>query len=111
MDWIGWVCIFIIICYSSYPDKVNKLESKVKKLERNEKGDSYMSKIMARLIGKKCKITTEDGLSLVGNSKDECTIIDVDDEWVEFTYSDKKDIVKTKIIRIDSIENVEVITE
>ena len=37
MEWVGFIALMILICYSSYPDKVKRLEVKVKKLERKEK--------------------------------------------------------------------------
>ncbi len=39
----------------------------------------------------------------------ECEVLDVDDEWVKITYKDKKDVTKTIIIRIESIDNIEII--
>ena len=33
MEWVGFIALMILICYSSYPDKVKRLEAKVKKLE------------------------------------------------------------------------------
>ncbi len=39
----------------------------------------------------------------------ECNVIDVDDEWIKISYSDKKKVEKTKIIRIDTIESIELI--
>ena len=34
MEWIGLVCLGLILCYSGYPGRVKTLESKVKKLEK-----------------------------------------------------------------------------
>ena len=70
-----------------------------------------MSKIISELIGRNCKIETDDALVFAGNTEVKCTILDADDEWIKFTYSDKKNVVKTKILRIDSIDNIELITE
>ena len=111
MEWVGWMCLIILLCYSSYPNKVKKLESKVTKLERKQKGESQMSKIITGLIGETCKIKTEEALFFADNTEVECKVIDADDEWIKFTYCDKKQNMKTKILRIDSIENIELITE
>ncbi len=103
--------MIIILCYSSYPEKVKKLENKVKKLERNQKGDSEMSKIISELIGKECKIRTEEALVFAGNVEVSCSVLDVDDEWVKILYADKKGTNKIKILRIESIDNIELTAE
>lgn len=70
-----------------------------------------MSKIINEVVGKTCKIKTEDALGLVGSPDIICTVLDADDEWIKFTYTDKKNVSKTKISRIDSIDNIELINE
>lgn len=107
MEWVGWFSLVIILCYSSYPEKVKKLESKVKKLERSQKGDCDMSKIISDLIGKECAIKTEEALIFAGKAEVSCTVLDVDYEWIKFSYVDKKGVNKIKILRIDSLDNIE----
>jgi len=107
MEWMGWFSFIIIMCYSSYPGKLKKLESKVKKLERNQNGDCEMSKIISELIGKECKIKTEEAIFFAGNAEVNGTVLDVDSEWIKFSYADKKGVEKTKILRIDSLDSIE----
>lgn len=102
MEWAGWACLLILVFYSSYPSKVKRLERKVGALEHKQKGDFQMSKMITALIGQQCRITNEDGSQLGFDY----TILDADDEWVKVSYLDKKDILKTEIIRIDSIKKV-----
>lgn len=111
MEWVGWISLIIILCYSAYPGKVKKLESKVKRLERSQKGDINMSKIICGLVGKSCKIRTEEALVLTGAQEIECDVLDADDEWITIEYYDKKQNKKVKIVRIDSIENIELNAE
>ena len=111
MEWMGWFTFIIILCYSSYPGKVKKLESKVKKLERAQRGMNDMSKILETLVGTTCNSKTEDALILVGAQDLRCTVLEVDDEWIKFSYTDKKQVTKTKIIRIDAIDSVELIEQ
>ena len=59
---MGWFSFFIILCYSSYPGKVKRLEKKVKKFERNKKGEGSMSKIISSLVGQVCKIESEEDI-------------------------------------------------
>lgn len=111
MEWVGWVCLIIILCYSSYPGKVRKLERKVKKMEKKKEGGISMSKIISELIGKECKITIEAEMDIMGNNEVNAKVLEVDDEWIKFVYTDKKGSEKTKILRIDNIESVELIEE
>lgn len=107
MEYMGFFCFVIIIMYSSYPAKVIKLERKVARLESKQKGDLTMSKMISDTIGKKCKFIHED------DSQDAWiyTILDTDDEWVKVSYTDKKGVFKTEIIRIDSVKKVCLVAE
>lgn len=109
MEYLGVIAFVLVMCYSSYPEKVKKLESKIKKLERELKGDKSMSKILSELINKRCVLVSDDILQIASRREVECIILDVDDEWIKFTFTDKKGIGKTQLIRIDSIERVNLI--
>lgn len=63
-----------------------------------------MSDILKELVGKKCKITINDDIF---SGPIECSIIQIDDEWMRFSYIDKKlgDIIK--IMRIDDLQSVQ----
>lgn len=112
MEWIGWISLIIILCYSSYPGKVNKLEKKLKRLERGLKEEREMSKIINSLLNKKCKLRSEDGFAgVLGNTEVECTVLECDDEWIKISYTDKKEKKFIKILRIDDISSVELIEE
>lgn len=65
-----------------------------------------MSKILSELINQKCKIKKSDLAFEI-----ECTILDVDDEWVKYSYSPKKNELQTTIMRIDAIENIDLIDD
>lgn len=108
MEWVGFIALMILICYSSYPDKVKRLEAKVKKLERKEKGENAMSKLIKELVNKNCKMRTGDALQLVGSDKLQCFVLDADDEWIKVRYEDKKKNQVVKLLRIESIEDVEI---
>jgi len=108
LEWMGWFAFTIILCYASYPGRVKKLEDKVKKLEIKQKGDKKMSKIINELVGKQCKIKTEDEII---NENFNCTVLDTDDEWIKFTYTDKKNNIMTKILRIEAIDSIDLKNE
>ncbi|CDM67298.1 hypothetical protein CM240_0119 [Clostridium bornimense] len=106
MEYLGLIAFILIMSYSSYPAKIKKIESKIKKLERNLRGEKSMSKILSELINKKCILVSDIGLTLVSKKEIECTILDADDEWIKFTYTDKKGVSKTEILRVEAIERV-----
>lgn len=80
-------------------DRLDTMERKVKKLERNANGGSKMSGIIKDLIGMECTIDGDGFFST------RCTILDVDDEWVKLIVHEKKKDL-TKIIRIDNIDSI-----
>lgn len=80
-------------------DRLDALERKVKKLERNVNGGSKMSGIIKDLIGRECTI---DGDVIYGHS---CTILDADDEWVKLIVHEKKSD-STMIVRLDNIDSI-----
>lgn len=111
MEWMGFVCLIILIGYSSYPGKVKRLEKQVKKLERMQNGGTAMSKLISSLVGRTCKLKTEEALLLSGGTELVCQLTDADDEWVQFTYTDKKAGQKTRLMRIDGIDSIEVLED
>lgn len=111
MEWAGWLALVLLLCYSAYPGKVKKLQSRVKKLERKQNGGENMSKIISGLVGKSCKLKTEDALALVGSAEMNCTVLDADDEWLKISYTDKKNLPKIKLLRIDTVDSVELTEE
>ena len=52
MEWFGIVALLLLLCYSAYPGKVKRLEMKVKRLEKKQRGVAYMSKLINDLVGK-----------------------------------------------------------
>ncbi|MGN0623968.1 MAG: hypothetical protein ACI4JA_08485 [Oscillospiraceae bacterium] len=80
-------------------EKIQRLEGKVRRLERKLNGGNEMSKIIKDIVGMECVI---DGDSFYG---ERCTVLEADDEWIKVIEHHKKEDV-TKIIRIDSIENI-----
>lgn len=80
-------------------DRLDALERKVKKLERNANGGSKMSGIIKDLIGMECTIDGDGFFST------RCTILDVDDEWVKLIVHEKKKD-STMIVRLDNIDSI-----
>lgn len=83
----------------SQDERLDSLESKVRRLERKLNGGNAVSKLINNLVGKDCVI---DGNGFYGSK---CTVADADDEWVKLIFHEKKNDV-TRIVRIDSIEKI-----
>ena len=80
-------------------DRLDTMERKVKKLERNANGGNKMSGIIKDLIGMECTIDGDGFFST------RCTILDVDDEWVKLIVHEKKKD-STMIVRLDNIDSI-----
>ena len=109
MEWIGLVALALILCYSSYPGRVKRLEATMKKVERQQRGENVMSKLISDLVQKECKIKTDDALQLVGSTELLCHVLDADDEWIKVSFADRKKNQITKLLRIENISEVEII--
>lgn len=109
MEYFGAFAFILVLAYSSYPGKVKKLETKIKRLERKLKGESTMSKLINNLVGKECKIKSDDAWALVGADAVKCLVMDCDDEWMKIQYTDKKGNEILKIIRIETVDEVELL--
>lgn len=111
MEWIGFVALALVLCYSSLPENVKRLERKIKQLERQQKGETPMSKLIMELIGHKCRLYTEpeEALSLSGKTSIECQILDADEEWIKISHMDKKTGEKISFLRIDTLKSAELL--
>ena len=93
MEYCGIIALVLLLCYSAYPGKVKRLESKVKRLEKRQKGDNYMSQLIDNLVGEQCTIKSEAILNFAGKTELSCTILDADDEWMEDYLKNCKNII------------------
>ncbi|WP_161683509.1 hypothetical protein [Streptococcus mitis] len=99
-----WVWIFfpfLVLIYSSQSKKIQRLEKRLKVIERKEKGNIDMSRLLQELIGKNPTIVGQ----VFGTSLWE--VVDVDEEWVKLRSVDKKGKEKFKLQRIEDIQAVE----
>lgn len=109
MEWVGLVALALILCYSSYPARVQRLEATIKRLERKQKGEYSMSKLISELVNKECRIKSDDAIQWVGNAELKCLVLDSDDEWMKVRFTNKKSNQITKLLRIEHIDEIEII--
>ena len=97
---LGFVPLMIIF-YLDPTHKVKKLENKIKKFERKEKGNTEMSRLLKEMIGRTPVIVGQ----LFGT--DNWEVVDVDEEWVKLRRVDKKGKEKFKLQRIEDIQTIQ----
>lgn len=115
MEYLGVFAFIMVISYMGLPGKVNHLETKVKRLNKvlliNNKGESIMSKLINDLVGKKCVIKSDIGLEMFSNDMIECKVLEADEDWIKIEYNEKKGNLVTMLMRVDNIDNVEILDE
>ncbi|HHK6239603.1 TPA: hypothetical protein ACQW61_002004 [Streptococcus pneumoniae] len=94
---IMWVLGFILFMIFFYSNN----SKKIKKLERKEKGNAEMSRLLQEMIGKEPIIT---GVYI---GPDNWEVVDVDEEWVKLRSVDNTGKEKFKLQRIEDIQTVE----
>ena len=97
---LGFVPLMIIF-YLDHTQKVKKLENKIKKFERKEKGNTEMSRLLKEMIGRTPVIVGQ----LFGI--DNWEVVDVDEEWIKLRRVDKKGKEKFKLQRIEDIQTIQ----
>ncbi len=106
MEYFGLIAFVLVMAYSGYAVRVRRLESAVKKLKRIQKGESEMSKLINSLIGQECKLTLTDEFS----SALTCRVEEADDDWLRVRYPDKKGGSTVRLIRIENVKGVELLS-
>ncbi|HGR0299748.1 TPA: hypothetical protein ACL3CZ_001982 [Streptococcus pneumoniae] len=99
--WVLGFILFMIFFYSNNSKKIKKLENKIKRLDRKEKGNAEMSRLLQEMIGKEPIIT---GVYI---GPDNWEVVDVDEEWVKLRRVDNTGKEKFKLQRIEDIQTVE----
>ena len=99
--WVWIFLPFLVLIYSSQSKKIKRLEKRLKVIERKEKGNIDMSRLLQELIGKNPTIVGQ----VFGTSLWE--VVDVDEEWVKLRRVNKKGKEKFKLQRIEDIQTVE----
>ena len=99
--WVWILFPFLVLIYMSQSKKIKRLEKRLKVIERKEKGNAEMSRLLKELSGKKPTIVGQ----LFGT--DNWEVVDVDEEWVKLRRVDNTGKEKFKLQRIEDIQTVE----
>ena len=91
---------FLVIIYASPEKQIKKLNKRIKRLEKQVKGNQDMSRLLEKLKGQTATVTV-DGVGF------EYEIIDIDEDWVKLTRVNHKQQRETKLVRIEDIQGIQ----
>ena len=91
---------FLVIIYASTEKKIKRLNKRIRRLEKQVKGNQDMSRLLEELKGQTATVTV-DGVGF------EYEIMDIDEDWVKLTRVNNKQQSETKLVRIEDIQDVQ----
>ena len=91
---------FLVIFYSSSEKKIKGLNRRIRRLEKQVKGNQDMSRLLEELKGQTATVT-------VNGFGTEYEIVDIDEDWVKLTRVNNKQQSETKLVRIEDIQGVQ----
>ena len=97
--WIFFIP-FLVLFYTSSEKKIKRLNKRIRRLEKQVKGNQDMSRILEELKGQTATVT----VSGVGF---EYEILDIDEDWVKLSRENKKQQRETKLVRIEDIQGIQ----
>ena len=97
--WILFIPCLVII-YASSEKKIKRLNKRIRRLEKQLKGNQDMSRLLEELKGQTVTVT-------VNGFGTEYEIIDIDEDWVKLTRVNHKQQRETKLVRIEDIQGIQ----
>ena len=91
---------FLVIFYTSSEKKIKRLNKRIRRLEKQVKGNQDMSRLLEELKGQTATVTV-DGVGF------EYEIMDIDEDWVKLSREINKQQRETKLVRIEDIQGVQ----
>ena len=90
---------FLIMVYASSEKKKKRLNKRIRRLEKQVKGNQDMSRLLEELKGQTVKVTV-NGFGTTWE------IVDFDEDWVKLSRVIKQHRV-TKLVRIEDVELIQ----
>jgi len=97
--WLSFIPLLFLI-YTGSEKKIKRLNKRIKRLEKQLKGNKEMSRLLEELKGQTATVTV-DGVGF------EYEIIDIDEDWVKLTRVIHKQQRETKLVRIEDIQGIQ----
>lgn len=91
---------FIVIFYASSEKKIKGLNRRIRRLEKQVKGNKEMSRLLEELKGQTVTVT-------VNGFGAEYEIMDIDEDWVKSSRDTIKQQRETKLVRIEDIQDIQ----
>ena len=91
---------FLIIIYASSEKKIKGLNRRIRRLEKQVKGNQDMSRLLEELKGQTVEVT--------GNGfGTKWEIVDFDEDWVKLSREMNEQQRETKLVRIEDIQDIQ----
>ncbi len=97
--WIIFIPLLILI-YTGSEKKIKGLNKRIKRLEKQVKGNQDMSRLLEELKGQTVTV-------IVNGFGTECEILDIDEDWVKLSRETNKQQRETKLVRIEDIQGIQ----
>ena len=91
---------FLLIIYASTEKKIKGLNRRIRRLEKQVKGNQDMSRLLEELKGQTVTVT-------VNGFGAEYEIMDIDEDWVKLSRVNHKQQRETKLVRIEDIQGIQ----
>ena len=91
---------FLVIIYASSGKKIKRLNKRIRRLEKQVKGNQDMSRLLEELKGQTVTV-------LVSGVGFEYEILDIDEDWVKLSCENKKKEKETQLVRIEDIQGIQ----
>lgn len=97
--WIIFIPLLILI-YTGSEKKIKSLNKRIRRLEKQVKGNKEMSRLLEELKGQTVTV-------MVNGFGTEYEIMDIDEDWVKLSREINKQQRETKLVRIEDIQGVQ----
>ena len=91
---------FIVIFYASSEKKIKGLNRRIRRLEKQVKGNQGMSRLLEELKGQTVTVT-------VNGFGTKYEIMDIDEDWVKLSCDTINQQRETKLVRIEDIQDIQ----
>ena len=97
--WILFIS-FLVIVYASSEKRIKGLNRRIRRLEKQVKGNQEMSRLLEELKGQTATVT-------VNGFGTKYEIMDIDEDWVKLSRVNNKQQSETKLVRIEDIQGIQ----
>ena len=91
---------FLVIFYASSEKKIKGLNRRIRRLEKQVKGNRDMSRLLEELKGQTVTVT-------VNGFGTKYEIMDIDEDWVKLSCDTINQQRETKLVRIEDIQDIQ----